>query len=142
MGHILIPHDWQADPFPGVCPYHGDCLEGLATGPSVEKRWGQRGETLPIDHPAWQLEAHYIALALVNYILVLSPQKVILGGGVMQQMQLFPPIREEVQKLLNGYVRTPHILEKINEYIVPPELGGRAGVMGAIALAYQAAGKD
>lgn len=142
MGHILIPHDWQADPFPGVCPYHGDCLEGLATGPSVEKRWGQRGETLPIDHPAWQLEAHYIALALVNYILVLSPQKVILGGGVMQQLQLFPPIRAEVQKLLNGYVRTPQVLERIDEYIVPPELGGRAGVMGAIALAYLAAGQN
>jgi fructokinase len=142
MGHILVPHDWQADPFPGVCPYHGDCLEGLATGPSVEKRWGQRGETLPVDHPAWQLEAHYIALAVVNYILVLSPQRVILGGGVMQQMQLFPPIRAEVQKLLNGYVRTPQILEKTDEYIVAPGLGGRAGVMGAIALAYRAAGND
>jgi fructokinase len=142
MGHILVPHDWQADPFPGVCPYHGDCLEGLATGPSVEKRWGQRGETLPVNHPAWQLEAHYIALALVNYILIMSPQRLILGGGVMQQMQLFPPIRSEVQKLLKGYVRMPQILEKIDDYIVPPGLGGRAGVMGAIALAYRAAGKD
>ena len=142
MGHILVPHDWQADPFPGVCPYHGDCMEGLATGPSVEKRWGQRGETLPVDHPAWQLEAHYIALGLVNYVLILSPQRLILGGGVMQQLQLFPPIRAEVKKLLNGYVRTPQLLENIDEYIVPPGLGGRAGVMGAIALAYRAAGKD
>jgi len=137
MGHILIPHDRQMDPFPGNCPYHEDCFEGLATGPSVEKRWGQRGETLPVDHPAWELEAHYIALALVNFILAVSPKRIILGGGVMQQQQIFPHIRTNVQKSLNDYVRASQILEQIDEYIVPPALGGRAGVLGAIALGYQ-----
>ncbi len=136
MGHIRIPHDYQRDPFKGICPYHADCFEGLATGVAIEKRWGARGETLPVDHPAWSLEAHYIAQALVNYILVLSPQRIILGGGVMDQKQLFPLIREEVVKLLNGYVNTPHILEQIDAYIVPPALGNRAGALGAVALGY------
>ncbi len=99
MGHLRIPHDWEADPFPGVCPYHGDCLEGLATGPAIETRWGQKGETLPRDHPAWQLEAHYLAWGLVNLICTLSPKRIILGGGVMEQDQLFPLVRKKVQKL-------------------------------------------
>ena len=125
MGHILIPHDRQRDPFSGGCPYHGDCLEGLATGPAIEQRWGKRGETLTADHPAWELEAEYIALALVNFILTLSPQRIILGGGVMQQLHIFPLIRARVQKYLNVYIRTARILERIDEYIVPPALGGR-----------------
>jgi fructokinase len=138
MGHIRIPHDLERDPFPGSCPFHGDCLEGLANGPAMEKRWGQRAETLPPDHPAWELEAHYLALGLVNFICTLSPQRIVLGGGVMGQPQLFPLIHREVVELLGGYVRSPQILEGIDEYIVPPGLGSRAGVLGAIALAYQA----
>ena len=141
MGHILVPHDHQLDPFPGSCPYHGDCLEGLSTGPALEKRWGQRGETLPIDHPAWGLEANYIAQALMNFVLTLSPQRIILGGGVMQQQQIFPLIRAKVQKSLNGYIRSEQILEQMDQYIVPPALGGRAGVLGAIALGYREAEK-
>ena len=141
MGHILVPHDRQRDPFPGSCPYHGDCLEGLSTGPAVEKRWGQRGETLPLDHPAWELEAHYIALALMNFVLTLSPQRIILGGGVMQQQHIFPMIRANVQKSLNGYIRSKQILDQIDNYIVPPALGGRAGALGAIALGYLEAEK-
>ena len=139
MGHIRLPHDRDKDPFDGVCPYHGDCLEGLATGPALEARWGQRGETLPPDHPAWPLEAHYLALGLVNLICTLSPQRIILGGGVMKERHLFPLIRAEVQDLLNGYVQAPEILDDIDDYIVPPALGGRAGVLGAIALAGSAA---
>ena len=135
MGHIRLPHDLARDPFPGACPYHGDCLEGLASGPALEKRWGARAETLPPDHPAWKLEARYLALALVNFICTLSPQRIILGGGVMEQAQLFPLIRREVQQLLNGYVQSPVIIENIDAYIVPPGLGKRAGVLGAIALA-------
>jgi len=135
MGHVRIPHDKESDPFPGICPYHGDCFEGLACGPAVEARWQQRGETLPPDHPAWALEAHYVALALVNYILALCPQRIILGGGVMEQAHLFPLIRRDVQTLLNGYVQVPAILQDIDRYIVPPGLGNRAGVLGAIALA-------
>jgi fructokinase len=139
MGHIRLPHDWQADPFPGVCPYHGDCLEGLCTGPAIEERWGRRGETLPPDHPAWELEAGYLALALTNFITTLSPQRIIMGGGVMEQPRLFPLIRRGVQTLLNGYIQAPAILEHVDEYIVPPGLGDRAGVLGAIALAQEAA---
>lgn len=135
MGHIRIPHDLARDPYTGICPYHGDCFEGLATGPSIAARWGQPGNTLPADHPAWALEAHYIALALHNFICILSPRKIILGGGVMQQEQLFPMIRKETQALLNGYIHAPEILENIDQYIVPPGLGNRAGVLGAIALA-------
>ncbi len=135
MGHIRLPHNWQADPYPGACPYHGDCLEGLAAGPALAGRWGQPGPTLPPDHPAWPLEAHYLALALVNFICTLSPQRIIMGGGVMEQPHLFPLIRREVQNLLNGYVQAPAILEFIDDYIVPPALGSRSGVLGAIALA-------
>lgn len=138
MGHILIPHDRERDPFEGICPFHQDCFEGLASGPALEKRWGQKAETLPPDHPAWELEAHYIALALQNYITALSPQRIILGGGVSEQGFLFPLIRRNVQALLNGYVQSPAITEKIDEYIVPPALGNRAGTLGAIALARKA----
>jgi fructokinase len=138
MGHVLLPHDRESDPFPGSCPFHGDCFEGLATGPAMEKRWGQKAETLPVDHPAWALEAHYISVALADYILTLSPQRIVLGGGVMQQPQLFPMIHREVKSILNGYVQSPQVLDRIEGYIVPTGLGGRAGVLGAIALAQQA----
>jgi len=138
MGHMLVPHDWDRDPFPGVCPFHGDCLEGLATGPAVQARWGQSADQLPADHPAWQLEAHYLGLGISNLIATLSPQRVILGGGVMEQTQLFPLIREEVRILLGDYISAAEITQVNEEYIVPPVLGSQAGVLGAIALAQQA----
>ena len=137
MGHIRIPHDKDLDPYSGSCPYHGDCLEGLAAGPALEERWGRRGETLPADHPAWLLEADYLAFGLVNIICILSPQRIILGGGVMQQHHLFPLVRRRVQGLLNDYLSVPTILDQIDDYIVPPALGDRSGVLGAIALAQQ-----
>lgn len=135
MGHIFLPHDWQADPFPGSCPFHGDCLEGLANGPAMEKRWGQRAETLSPDHPGWKIEARYLALAAANWTCTLSPQSIILGGGLMQQPQLLPMVQQQTRELLNGYIASPQILDRIEEYLVLPELGGRAGVLGAIALA-------
>ncbi len=138
MGHMLMRRDAARDTFAGVCPFHGDCLEGLATGPALEKRWGARAETLPADHAAWVLEAHYLAQALANLIYVLSPERIILGGGVMKQPQVFELLRPAVQRLLNGYLQMPQITERIDEYIVPPGLGDRAGVLGAIALAEQA----
>jgi len=138
MGHIILPHDRDQDPFEGFCPFHGDCFEGLAAGPALEARWGARAETLPIDHPAWELEASYIAHALVNYILILAPQRIILGGGVMEQDQLFPMIRTKVQESLNNYMQVKEILEQIDSYIVPPALGNFSGVLGSIALAEQA----
>lgn len=138
MGHIRIPHDREDDPYAGHCPYHGDCLEGLAAGPALEDRWGQPAETLPAHHPAWELEAQYLALALSNFICTLSPQRIVMGGGVMEQPQLLPLVRQKVQELLNGYVQAPEILERIDDYIVPPGLGAKAGVLGAIALAQRA----
>ncbi|MFO7975025.1 MAG: ROK family protein [Candidatus Hydrogenedentota bacterium] len=142
MGHVCLPHDEEEDPFQGACPYHGDCLEGLAAGPAIEKRWGMRAEELPDDHPAWNLEAKYLALALMGFICTLSPQRIILGGGVMQRNSLFPRIRAKVLELLNGYVQSSAILEHIDRYIVAPGLGDKSGVLGGIALAQNAARKD
>jgi fructokinase len=139
MGHMRVPHDRALDPFDGSCPYHGDCLEGLAAGPALEARWGQPAATLGEDHPAWPLEAEYLALGLVNFICTLLPQRIIMGGGIMQQPRLFPLVRRRVQELLSGYFRAPQILDRIDEYVVPPGLGHRAGVLGAIALAQRAA---
>jgi len=136
MGHIRVPRV-SNDTFAGNCPYHGDCLQGLAAGPAIEARWGKPAEELPLDHPAWGLEASYLALAINDLICVLSPQRIILGGGVMHQRHLFPLIRREVKGLLNGYIQSPSILERVEEFIVPPGLGDRSGVLGAVVLAKQ-----
>jgi fructokinase len=135
VGHQFIPHDRAADPFDGVCPYHGDCLEGLASGPSIARRWGQPAETLPAGHPAWDLEANYIALALVNLVASFSPRRIVLGGGVFQQPGLIAAVRAKVQQRMNGYFRSKMILDTIDQYIVPPTLNNHSGVLGAIALA-------
>ena len=141
MGHMRIPHNWQDDPFPGSCPYHGDCLEGLATGPSLQKRWGRPAETFSVDQKIWDLESTYLALAVHNLVCTLSPRRIIMGGGVMQQTHLFPLIRAKVKTSLGNYVAAPEILgAEIDHYIVPPGLGNRAGVLGAVALAKQMAG--
>jgi fructokinase len=137
-GHMLLPHDRLLDPFEGACPFHGDCWEGLAAGPAVEKRWQQRGETLPPDHPAWQLEAHYVALAVVNLIYSFSPQRVVLGGGVMQVPGIIDRVRGEVQRTINNYLQADRITRDIDQLIVPPGLGTRSGVLGALALAIAA----
>ncbi len=134
-GHMRLPHDWARDPYPGGCPFHGDCFEGLANGPAMAERWHRPAETLPDDHPAWDLEATYIALALVNVIFALSPQRIILGGGVMQQKALFPLIRRKVHENLNGYVTSAVVAGDMENYIVPPGLGKRSGILGAMALA-------
>jgi fructokinase len=127
MGHMRIPHDHAADPFPGACPHHGDCWEGLAAAPALAARWGQPAQTLPDHHPAWDLEARYLALGLVNVILTLSPERVVLGGGVMARAALLDRVRADVSDLLAGYVRAAEI--------VAPALGHRSGVLGALALA-------
>jgi len=133
MGHIRIPHDLARDPFPGGCPYHGDCLEGLASGPAMEARWKMPAGFLPSDHEAWALEAHYLALSLATWVCTLSPQRILMGGGVMQQAHLFPMIRRELAQLLNGYIEAAELTRE--DFVVPPELGSRAGVLGALALA-------
>ncbi len=138
MGHILLrPH--KDDPTPkGFCPYHDGCLEGMANGPAIEKRWGKSAKELPEDHPAWDLEAEYLAQMCANTIVMLSPKKIVLGGGVMHQLHLFPKIRKRTQELLNGYVASKTILENIDDYIVPPGLGDNAGAAGSLLLAVEA----
>ena len=135
MGHMkmIVRED---DTYSGKCPYHGTCFEGLAAGPAIEARWGVKGSELPEDHPAWDLEAYYIGQAMANYILTLSPKKIILGGGVMHQKQLFPMIHKYTQEFLNGYIQKEEVTtDKIKDYIVYPGLGDNAGVVGALALA-------
>jgi fructokinase len=133
MGHIRIPHD--RDRFPGSCPFHADCLEGLASGPAIQQRFGRRGENLAGDDPFWQLEAEYIAAAVSNYILIASPSRIVLGGGIMQREYLLGMVRQAVVRLLAGYVAHAAITREIDHYIVPPGLGQRSGMLGAIALA-------
>lgn len=142
MGHVLPPRDRGEDPFPGVCPYHGDCLEGLASGPAIEQRWKEKAVNLPPEHPAWDLEAKYLAHGIIPQIYILSPQRIIMGGGVMEQMHLFPKVRQCVREILNNYIQAPAIQEYMDQYIVPPGLGNRSGVLGAIALGELAAGND
>ncbi|MFH1570014.1 MAG: ROK family protein, partial [Gemmatimonadota bacterium] len=138
MGHVPVRHDRQRDPFEGACPFHGDCLEGLASGPAISQRWGRSAQELEPHHPAWQLEAEYLAQGLASFVCVLSPRRLILGGGVMQQAHLFPMVRRELLRQLNGYIRVPAIVERVDEYVVPPGLGSRAGIAGALALAARA----
>lgn len=138
MGHLLISRR-DDDGFEGTCPYHGACFEGLAAGPAIEQRWGSRAERLPEDHPAWELEAHYLGLGIANLVCALSPQRVILGGGVMSQRHLFPVVRRKVRALLGGYVQVAAITDDDDTYIVPPGLEHRSGILGALALAEQAA---
>lgn len=129
FGHIRIPHDTAVDPFPGSCPYHGDCWEGLAAGPALEARWGRRGEELGDDPAVWELEARYLALGLASVVGILSPQRIVLGGGVLSTPGLLERVQTELVELVAGYVSVPEGL------VVPPALGGRSGVLGAIALA-------
>jgi len=138
MGHIRIPHDRQRDPYRGCCPFHGDCLEGLASGPAIQERWGRPAPELPMDHPAWVLEAQYLAFGLANWVCTLSPKRIVLGGGVMQKEWLLPLIRTELVRLLNGYVQSTELTQNVDQYVVPAKLGNRAGIAGALVLAQQA----
>jgi fructokinase len=135
MGHIRVPHDLDRDHFSGSCPFHGDCFEGLASGPAIQRRFGLAPEHLTDNDPFWDLEAGYIASALVAYILILSPRRVILGGGVMKRAFLFPEIRVRVLEMLRSYLRSPALEDHIDSYIVPPALGTRSGVLGALVMA-------
>jgi len=133
MGHLLVrPH--QDDTYKGNCPYHHDCLEGLASGPAIEKRYQKKGIELGDDLHVWELEAYYLAQALITYTLTLRPEKIILGGGVMKQKHLFPLIRSKFEDMLARYVETPDI----TTYIVPPLLGDHAAITGCLLLAKEA----
>lgn len=134
-GHILLNRQ-KEDGYKGSCPYHSNCMEGLASGPAIEGRWGKKGSELAEKDEVWELEAYYIAQAVTNYILTLSPNKVVLWGGVMHQPQLFPLVRKKVLENLNGYLNSDVILKDIDNYIIPPALGDNPGIMGALRLGY------
>ena len=138
VGHQLLQPEVD-DPSPeGFCPYHKHCLEGLAAGPAIEKRWGVSAKLLPQAHPAWKLEAAYLAQLCHNAIMTFSPEKIILGGGVMGQSFLLDMVRERTLALLGGYVSGLDTLDAMRNYIVAPGLGVNSGVMGAFLLAKEA----
>ena len=138
IGHITVA-PMPDDPMPeGVCPYHPHCLESLASGPSIQKRWGVSARELPEGHPAWELESAYLAQLCANALLTFSPEKIVLGGGVMQRKFLLPLIRRKTLKLLNGYIAHPAVEAGLEDYIVTPGLGTRSGITGAWLLALDA----
>lgn len=127
MGHLPVRrHPEEPAGFGGACPFHGECLEGMASGPAMKARWGQPAETLPLDHAAWRIEAHYLAQACMSLSCILSPQRIVLGGGVFTQQALYALVREDLRRIVNGYLPLPEI--------VPPELPLPA-LTGALALA-------
>ena len=135
FGHITVPHDHRKDPFTGVCPYHRDCFEGLASGPAMTARWNIPPEVLPMDHIGWELEAEYISFALANLIYTVSPEIIILGGGVMNRKHLFPLIHNKTRSVMNRYIKSRAVDENISEYIVPPRLKNDSGILGALSMA-------
>jgi fructokinase len=134
-GHMRIPHSLARDPFPGACPFHGDCWEGLASGAAMAARWGVTGAELAPGHPGWELEAEYLAAGIANLVMIVSPQRFIVGGGVLGHPGLLDLVRERVASLLAGYLGTELLGARISEYLVAPGLGERAGTLGALALA-------
>lgn len=135
MGHLRVPHDLRSDPFPGNCAMHGDCWEGLAGGRAIEERWGGAALELPDEHPAWELEAAYLALGLLSVVCIASPQRIVVGGGVMERAGLLERVRRRLAELVGGYLPVPELAGRVDEYLVAPQLGDRAGVLGALALA-------
>jgi fructokinase len=134
-GHVRIPHDRARDPFDGVCPFHGDCWEGLASGHALRTRWDADPVELSDDHPAWELEAEYIAAGILAIVMIASPHRVIAGGGVMERPGLLGRVRVQLTRLLGGYLDRPQLGGDLRDYLVSPGLGDDAGVLGAIALA-------
>jgi fructokinase len=139
LGH-LFPRRHPSDThFAGVCPFHGDCLEGLASGPAIVARCGNELRTLEAAHLQWDLEADYLGQLCAQAVLALSPQRIVMGGGVMSETRLFPAIRQRLLHWLGGYIDRSEILDASGQYVVPAALGERAGVLGGIALAMGAA---
>lgn len=134
LGHINISQN-PNDDFVGCCPFHNNCLEGLASGTAVNTRWGvSNASKLADDHIAWVYEAEYLAKAIVSFIFILSPEKVILGGGIMNKNILFTKVRKNVKNLLNNYFDYP-ALKNMDNFIVPASFGDNTGVKGSLALA-------
>jgi fructokinase len=137
VGHVRVPHDRSRDPFEGCCPFHGDCLEGLGSGTALRERWGRPAEELA-DPAVWDLEAEYLALGLSNLVLVLAAERIVLGGGVGRAPGLIPRVRTRLGEILAGYIDRPELTTDLDAYLVPPALGERSGLVGAIELARQA----
>lgn len=136
VGHIHVPKLTEDAGFAGVCAFHADrCVEGLASGPALRERWGVGAESLPPEHPAWTMQARYLAALCVNLLVVSAPRRIILGGGVMGQAHLFPRVRDALRELLNGYFDFAAYGIELDDFVVPAQLGGRAGVVGALELA-------
>ncbi|MCI3029174.1 ROK family protein [Desemzia sp. C1] len=133
MGHIPVRLHLN-ETYKGTCPYHGDCLEGIAAGPAIEGRFGKKGHLLADQEEVWEMEAYYLAQALMNYTLILSPERIVLGGGVMKQKQLYPLVRQKFAELINDYVQVPDL----EQYIVAPGLEDNAGILGSLLLAADA----
>jgi len=134
-GHMLIRREPRRDPYPGTCPFHGDCLEGLASGPTIERRTGVRGEDLPDDHDIWLLIGDYLAQLYFNMAMIASPQRILIGGGVGLKHEVIERSRAEFSRLMGGYFRELRRPQDVQDYIQAAALKDRAGVLGAIGLA-------
>lgn len=141
LGHVKVKRA-EGDAFPGLCPYHGDCLEGMASGPAMGKRWGKKAEELGTDHEAWELEARYLARAIADYCFVLSPERLIMGGGVGMRPGLAERVADILEEELGGYL--PLVSERLRRglFVARPELGHEAGLFGAAALALRYCGGE
>lgn len=138
VGHIRIPRA-KGDDFAGHCPSHGDCLEGLASGPAIAARWGQAAETFPPDHPAWDFQAHYLAALCVNLTYIARPQRIVIGGGVLAQSALYPAIRSRFERLTANYA-LDRDSAATDSYICEPVLVDPSpGLVGAIKMAHDLA---
>ena len=135
-GHILLKRDPE-DTAPSNCPYHDDCFEGLAAGPAIQKHWGKPAAELTDNPRVWDLESYYLAQGLMTYILCYSPKKIVLGGGVMHQEQLFPLVRSKVARMMNGYIVTPQ-MQDLDSYIVSAGCNGDQGILGSLELGKKA----
>jgi len=134
LGHLRLARE-PSDPFPGLCPYHHDCLEGLASGPAMAARWGRRAEELPAGHPAWDLEVTYLARAFAAYACVLAPERILLGGGVGLAPGLAEAVAHRLGEELAGYLGWLGPELPLGDYVKRPALGADAGLFGAAALA-------
>jgi len=139
IGHIRPRRHPLDVNFAGVCPFHGDCLEGLASGPAILARCGADLAHLDAAHPQWQMQADYLGQLCAQLVLTLSPQRIVMGGGVMAQTRLFPVIRERMLHWLGGYIDRSELNAGSERYVVPPALGAKAGVLGGLCLAIDAA---
>lgn len=129
MGHIRIPHDLNADPFPGACPFHGDCLEGLASGPAIERRTGRPASEIGDDDPAWPFVVDALGHAFANLRLTLASEAIVIGGGVaVARPWLAAALAKRSDEVLAGYLPERSL-------VLPAALGAEAGPRGALLLA-------